>query len=166
VLEHPEREGDPLALTVNCCAPISRGEFAVGLRCTRANRSSQHWSVEFTQGESADAVLTATVITAARRDELQPSARLRAGDAGVGVAVAAPNPSPLSWVSQYDSASSKARLVLSDTPPEPPRSPRSVLWLRDAVHARFPVADGDERRFLRPACSRSSAGYRPSARSR
>ena len=58
VLEHPLCEGDPLALTVNFCAPIARGEFTVRLRRTRANRSSQHWSVEFTQGESPEAVLT------------------------------------------------------------------------------------------------------------
>jgi hypothetical protein len=53
VLEHPAREGDPLAVTVNFCAPIERGEFAVHLRVARANRSSQHWLVEFRQGESA-----------------------------------------------------------------------------------------------------------------
>ncbi|HEY4958513.1 MAG TPA: acyl-CoA thioesterase domain-containing protein, partial [Caldimonas sp.] len=61
VLEHPARNGDPLAITVNFCAPIARGEFAVHTRRVRANRSSQHWQVEFRQGDSEDAVLTASV---------------------------------------------------------------------------------------------------------
>ena len=55
VLEHPERAGDPLAITVNFCAPIARGEFAVHLRRARANRSSQHWQAELRQGESDEA---------------------------------------------------------------------------------------------------------------
>ena len=50
VLEHPGREGDPLAVTVNFCAPIERGEYAVHVRRARANRSSQHWQAEFRQG--------------------------------------------------------------------------------------------------------------------
>src|SRR4051812_9213683 len=49
VIEQPGRIGDPLALTVNFCAPIARGEFTVRTRLRRANRSSQHWNVEFTQ---------------------------------------------------------------------------------------------------------------------
>jgi len=67
VLEHPGREGDPLALTVNFCAPISRGDYRVQVRRTRANRSSQHWSVEFTQGESAEAVLTFSAMSSLQR---------------------------------------------------------------------------------------------------
>src|SRR3982750_4250049 len=67
VLEHPRREGDPLAVTVNFCAPIARGAFDVHGRCVRANRSSQHWQVELHQGDGADAVLTASIVTAVRR---------------------------------------------------------------------------------------------------
>jgi hypothetical protein len=132
VLEHPEREGDPLALTVNFCAPIARGEFAVRLRRSRSNRSSQHWSVEFTQGESAEAVLTASVITAARRDSFSHQ-RVDPPEMPAWESLApAPNPSSLSWVSQYEFRFAEGKLVLSDTPPEPPPSPRSLLWLRDA----------------------------------
>ena len=46
---------------------------------------------------------------------------------------ATPNRSSLSWVAQYEFRFAEGLLELSDTPPEPPRSPRSLLWLRDAV---------------------------------
>jgi acyl-CoA thioesterase len=133
VLEHPGREGDPLALTVNFCAPIARGEVRVHLRRSRANRSSQHWSVEFTQGESAEAVLTASVVTAARRDGFSHQlARAPAMPAWQSLPPL-PTGSSLSWVAQYEFRFVEGSLVLSETPPEPPASPRSVLWLRDAA---------------------------------
>ena len=103
------------------------------LRRTRANRSSQHWSVEFTQGESAEAVLTATIVTAARRDSFSHQ-RARAPEMAAWESLAAtPNRSSLSWVAQYEFRFAEGLLELSDSPPEPPRSPRSLLWLRDAV---------------------------------
>jgi acyl-CoA thioesterase len=133
VLEHPDREGDPLALTVNFCAPIARGEFTVRTRRTRANRSSQHWSVEFTQGDSAEAVLTASVVTAARRDtwshQVASPPELAPWESLEPLA----NRASLSWVAQYEFRFAEGLLAFSETPPEPPRSPRSVLWLRDAA---------------------------------
>ena len=68
VLEHPGRVGDPIALTASFCAPIARGEFAVATKVARTNRSSQQWSAEFTQAGSDDAVLTASIVTALRRE--------------------------------------------------------------------------------------------------
>ena len=50
LIEHPQRSGDPLALTVNYCAPIAEGAFDLDVRLVKANRSSQHWCVEMTQG--------------------------------------------------------------------------------------------------------------------
>ena len=132
VLEHPQREGDPLALTVNFCAPIARGEFAVRVRRTRANRSSQHWSVEFTQGESAEAVLTASIVTAVRRETWSH----RAAAAPVLPPWETVEPlamgERLSWTSQYEFRFVEGLLAMSEATPEPPRSARSVLWLRDS----------------------------------
>lgn len=133
VLEHPGCEGDPLALSVNFCAPIARGEFGVRVRRARANRSSQHWSVEFCQGESAEAVLTATVVTAARRDSFSRQLA-RAPDLPAWASLPClPTGSSLPWAAQYEFRFAEGPLVLSETAPEPPRSPRSVLWLRDAA---------------------------------
>jgi len=132
VLEHPERQGDPLALTVNFCAPIVRGEYAVHVRRTRGNRSSQHWSVEFTQGESAEAVLTASVVTAARRDSFSRQVASAPQMPGWESLAPLPRKVSLSWVDQYEFRFAEGLFPPSETLPDPPRSPRSVLWLRDA----------------------------------
>jgi hypothetical protein len=133
VLEHPRREGDPLALTVNFCAPIARGEFAVRTRCVRANRSSQHWSVEFTQAAGDEAVLTASVVTAARRPTWSHQrARAPALPAWDDLP-AFDNAAALSWVAQYDFRFAEGLLATHDAIPDPPLDPRSVLWLKDAV---------------------------------
>ncbi len=66
VLQHPQRLGEPVALTVNFCAALSDGEFTVTARPARTNRSTQHWVVEVQQ--AGQTVLTATAFTALRRD--------------------------------------------------------------------------------------------------
>src|SRR6266481_7828116 len=48
LIDHPQRAGDPLALTVNFCAPIAQGAFDLDVRLVKANRSTQHWCVELT----------------------------------------------------------------------------------------------------------------------
>ena len=132
VLEHPDRAGDPLALTVNFCAPIAKGEFAVRTRRVRANRSSQHWQVEFSQGDGAEPVLAASIVTAARRQTW--SHRVSSPPPLPPWESLAPFPSrdSLSWVAQYEFRFAEGAMTLSETMPEPPCSPRSVLWLRDA----------------------------------
>jgi len=133
VLEHPGREGDPIALTVNFCAPIARGEFTVRSRRTRANRSSQHWSVEFTQGESAEAVLTASIVTAARRDTWSRQVASPPEMPAWESLAPLPKRASLSWVDQYELRFAEGLFAPSENAPEPPRSSRSVLWLRDAA---------------------------------
>jgi acyl-CoA thioesterase len=132
VLEHPDRAGDPLALTVNFCAPIEKGEIAVRTRCVRANRSSQHWQVEFTQGEGTEPVLTASVVTAMRRETWSHAVATPPALPPWDSLPSFPNRKSLSWVAQYEFRFAEGAMALSDATPEPPRSPRSVLWLRDA----------------------------------
>jgi acyl-CoA thioesterase len=131
VLEHPERAGDPLAATVNFCAPIVRGEFAVHVRLARANRSSQHWQVEFRQGESESAVLTASIVTAARRDSWQHQPARPPALPPVAAMAAFDNSLSLSWVAQYGFRFAEGLMTLSETMAATPRSARSVLWLQD-----------------------------------
>jgi hypothetical protein len=66
VVGHPERLGEPLALTVHYAAPIADGEFSVQARTMRTNRSTQHWLVELVQ--AGDVAAFATAVTANRRD--------------------------------------------------------------------------------------------------
>ena len=66
LIDHPQRSGDPLALTVNFCAPIAEGAFDLDVRLVKANRSTQHWCVEMTQAGGEVATL-ATAVFAERR---------------------------------------------------------------------------------------------------
>lgn len=66
VLQHPERLGEPVALTVNFAAALADGPFFVHAKPVRTNRSTQHWTVEIRQGEQV--MLTATAFTAVRRE--------------------------------------------------------------------------------------------------
>jgi acyl-CoA thioesterase len=65
VLQHPDRLGDPVALTINFAAALADGPFEVRPRAARTNRSTQHWTVEMLQ--EGQVVVTATVFTAIRR---------------------------------------------------------------------------------------------------
>lgn len=70
VLQHPQRLGEPVALTVNFCAGLTDSPFTVQARPVRTNRSTQHWVIELTQADAEGQVqtaLTATAITALRR---------------------------------------------------------------------------------------------------
>jgi acyl-CoA thioesterase len=66
VLQHPDRLGDPVSLTVNFCAALGDGPFVAIARAARTNRSTQHWVIELQQG--GQAVFTGTAVTAVRRD--------------------------------------------------------------------------------------------------
>src|SRR3954453_12144498 len=66
LIDHPERAGDPLSLTVNFCAPIAQGGFDLDIRLVKANPSTQHWCAELTQNGAAVATL-ATAVFAERR---------------------------------------------------------------------------------------------------
>ena len=65
-LKHPERLGDPIALTVNFAAPIADGEFTIEARPLRTNRSTQHWGLLLTQRDGVCA--SASAVFAQRRD--------------------------------------------------------------------------------------------------
>src|SRR5699024_4595652 len=63
---HPERIGEPVALTGNFAGPISEGEVTVAVRPVRTNRSTQHFSIELSQGSVV--ATSATAVFAARPD--------------------------------------------------------------------------------------------------
>ena len=65
-LLHPQRRGEPVALTVNFAAPVAAGAFELQATPTRTNRSTQHWVIAQRQG--AETVTSATAVFAERRD--------------------------------------------------------------------------------------------------
>lgn len=134
VLEHPDRDGDPLAVTVNFCAPIERGEFSVQARRVRANRSSQHWQVELRQGATEDVVLTASVVTALRRPGWRHQPARAPALPEFDALAAFDTRGSLSWVAQYGFRFAEGVMRLGEAEiADPLRSPRSLLWLHDAV---------------------------------
>lgn len=71
VMQHPDRLGEPVALTVNYAAGVAEGPFRVMAVAARTNRSTQHWTVTLSQTDASGASqisTTATLITAKRRD--------------------------------------------------------------------------------------------------
>jgi acyl-CoA thioesterase len=68
ILTHPQRLGDPLAMTVNFAGPIRQGEFTVRVHAVRTGRSTQHWQLEIRQEGDAEPVVTGTAVFAVRRD--------------------------------------------------------------------------------------------------
>ena len=132
VLLHPERLGDPVALTVNFAAPVADGDFALRPRPARTNRSTQHWTLELLQDDQP--VITGTVFTAVRRDTWS-------GDEAVMPAVPRPQDMPrtprhgVEWLQRYDmrflegfipatwdgrtQPASLTRLWVRDDPPRP-----------------------------------------------
>lgn len=129
VLVHPERLGEPIALTVNFAAALEDGAFDLVARPVRTNRSTQHWTIEMTQ--NAQTVLTASAVTAVRRatwsaDELPPPpVPTRAADTPRAMRDGA----IVEWVKRYE-----MRLLEGAFPPVWDGSEsdsRTLLWLRD-----------------------------------
>jgi acyl-CoA thioesterase len=133
VLQHPQRQGDPVALTVNFCAALADGPFDVTARPARTNRSTQHWVVELAQGGAT--VMTATAFTALRRETWRATEHtLPAVPAPADV----PRPEGrgrVEWINRYemrfveggfpavwdgtDHGVSRSQLWMRDNPPRP-----------------------------------------------
>ena len=65
ILVDPRRAGDPIALTVNFCAPIADGEFEIETRLERGGRTTQHWSMALKQKGAV--ATTASAVCGARK---------------------------------------------------------------------------------------------------
>lgn len=127
VLQHPQRLGEPVALTVNFAAAVADGAFLLRPRAARTNRSTQHWIVEMLQGD--EVVATATAVTAARREtwgghEARMPAAPRADD----------TPRTLrrgvEWLQRYDMRYLAGKAPRAWDGQEGADS-RSLLWVRD-----------------------------------
>jgi acyl-CoA thioesterase len=135
LIDHPERIGDPLSLTVNFCAPIAEGAFDLDVRLIKANRSTQHWSFELSQ-DGGEVATFATAVFAARRPSWSHQA-------------AAPPPAPpfdeirshpklaASWVGEYDMRFIEGAPQLGGAPHAEPASPYTRLWIGDRTPRRI-----------------------------
>jgi acyl-CoA thioesterase len=134
---HPERSGDPLAITVNYCAPIAKGPFDLDVRLIKANRSTQHWSVELTQNDEVAAV--ATAVFAVRR----PSWSHQPAPFPQTTPFEQTRPYPkshlgMSWVRQYDFRFIEGQ-SLFNSPNAAPASAYSKSWIRDTAPRQIDI---------------------------
>src|ERR1700691_681947 len=131
LLDHPQRAGDPLSLTVNFCAPIERGPFDLDVRLIKANRSTQHWSVEMTQ-DGGEVATFATAVFAARR----PSWSHQQAEFPDATAFEQALPYAkiaIPWVKQYDFRFFAGDPKFTAKPSVAPASAYSKLWIGDRV---------------------------------
>lgn len=105
VMLHPERLGEPVSITANFCAAMGPGAFEVLARPVRTNRSTQHWFVEISQmGDKGEtqAVLTATLVTATRRETWSLSDMPMPQVPPAANVPLPTQPAPVEWINRYE----------------------------------------------------------------
>jgi acyl-CoA thioesterase len=137
LMAHPQAAGNPLALTVNYCAPIAQGAFDLDVRLAKANRSTQHWCVELTQAGGEVATL-ATAVLAERRPSWShqpaPFPGSKPFDQTLPYAkVAAP------WVKQYDFRFVEGEPSVAGLSDTAPANAYSRLWIGDRIPRKIDV---------------------------
>lgn len=131
VMEHPERAGDPLAVTVNYCAPVAAGAFDLDVRLIKANRSTQHWSVEMSQND--ETVAFATAVFAVRRPSWSHRPTTMPQATPFDQTTSYPKSSlGMSWVRQYDFRFVEGEPALLSNPNGEPCGAMSKVWLSDS----------------------------------
>lgn len=128
LMDHPQRAGDPAALTVNYCAPIAQGPFDLDVRLIKANRSSQHWCVEMTQGNGAVATF-ATAVFAERRPSWSHQQASYPGAKAFEETLPFVLPIAASWIKQYDFRFVEGEPKRGGSPA--PVETFSKLWIAD-----------------------------------
>jgi len=131
IIEHPQRSGDPLSLTVNFCAPITQGPFDLDVRLIKANRSTQHWSVELTQGGTEVATFATAVFAVRRPSWSQQPATFPKAPPFEATRSYPKSSLTMSWVKQYDFRFVEGEPQLGGAPHLEPASAFSKLWIGD-----------------------------------
>lgn len=128
VMQHPERIGTPVSLTVNFAGPLTLGDFTIEATPMRTNNSTQHWFI--VQRQNGVVATTGSAFFAERKDTWAEQ-ELSMPEAPE-VNTLAPTPARFAphWVENYD-----LRFVEGGFDPAaatPRENSRSVVWVRDA----------------------------------
>ena len=132
VTGHADCLGEIAALTVNYASGVAPGPFRVLAAPARTNRSTQHWVISLVQVNSAgveETVVTATALTALRRDTWQASDLSMPKVPEPGVLARTRVNAPMEWLKRYD-----MRFVRGKIPREMDGSGSgslSQLWVQD-----------------------------------
>lgn len=128
-LEHPKREGEPVALTVNYAAPISDGEFKIHVSPARTNRSTQHWTIELTQEEKT--VITATALFAKRQKTWTSTEAQMPEVASADLIPSLPAEGLPDWVQNYDMRIVQGFPDLTNPDAEEAKTSITKQWVKD-----------------------------------
>jgi len=122
-LDHPARQGDPVALTVNFCAALAKGDYEVHARPARTNRSTQHWTMEIVQ--AGEIVATGTAMFGARPETFEH--RPLVAPEAPAFETLPRFPGGISeWIQRYDLRFAEGGLAGTGEEPGPARS---MLWI-------------------------------------
>lgn len=127
-LDHPQRLGDPVALTVNYAGPVADGAFTVTATPLRTNRSTQHWWLALQQGD--ETVTTATAVFAQRRETWTATEVARPAAPAPDTLPRAQYSQVARWIDRYDLRFVRGALFGTPADGGEPDSV-STLWLRD-----------------------------------
>jgi len=128
-LRHPQRQGDPIALTVNFASPVADGDFEIEAVPVRTNRSTQHWSLQLRQGAAVAA--SATAVFALRRETWSAREAVMPPDMPAAAALArAPFQALPTWAQRYDMRFTEEDALLQFDGQEHAHS-YSRMWVRD-----------------------------------
>jgi acyl-coenzyme A thioesterase PaaI-like protein len=135
---HPERMGEPVALTVNFAAPVADGDIRFVARPVRTNRSTQHWTMEAHQTahdqiarDTEGVVATATAVFAVRRETWSAvEAEMPRNVPAPGDVPRMPTQGLPAWPQRYDMRFVEGAFPSAFDGQEQPHS-RSCLWVRD-----------------------------------
>ena len=124
-LAHPDREGEPVALTVNFCAAIAKGEMRIAARPARTNRSTQHWTMEMEQ--AGKCVATGTAMFGKRPETFAHRPAQPPAVAPFEDLQRLPAPGP-GWIERYDLRFADGSFGWRGEGNEP-ASAKSTLWI-------------------------------------
>lgn len=128
-MQHPARQGDPIALTVNFAAPLADGEFRIEARPLRTNRSTQHWSIELSQ--AGEVAASGSAVFAQRRATWSaPESSPPAGVAAANGLSPATMPDRLAWTRRYDMRFAHGGLPTAFDE-QPQADSLTHVWMRD-----------------------------------
>ena len=132
VMQHPALLGEPVALTVNYAGATTQGPFTVTATPARTSRSTQHWVIALSQTNPTgqpEVAMTATVMTALKRDTWQANDMPMPVVTPVNAATKDRRDGAPVWLDRYD-----MRFVHGMTPAQfDGREANSLtqLWIRD-----------------------------------
>ena len=128
-LTHPQRLGDPIALTVNFAGPVADGPFRIEAAPARTNRSTQHWTI--TQSQDGAVTTTASAVFATRRETWSATEATMPQVPAADTLPRFDDPRFPPWTRQYAMRFARGGRPADPGAPAHERDSVCVVWTRD-----------------------------------